>query len=209
MKQHNLSKRGLAERVRTALGVTALVAASVLCSVSSADAVDVGTLTSHAVIHARHVPEAVRNGVALRVGTMNQNQQLKLAINLPQRNQADLDQLLQQLYDPQSPNFGKYLTTEEFTARFGPTESDYDAVIAWAKANGLNVVATTPNRRIVNVEGTVASINKALNIELKTYQHPVEDRIFFAPDPEPTTLAWMCNCCRSSGSTTSRCRRRT
>ena len=184
MKNH--FKRRLAASIRTTLGVSALVAASVLCGVPTADAIDVGTLTSHTVMQARHVPEAVRTGVALRVGTLDESQHLSLAINLPHRNQADLDQLLKQLYDPQSANFRQYLSTEEFTSRFGPTQSDYDAVVAWAKANSLNIVATSSNRRILNVEGSVGAINQALGIQLKTYQHPTEERTFFASDAEPT-----------------------
>ena len=39
------------------------------------------------------------------------------------------------------PNYHHYLTPEQFTERFGPTEQDYQAVIAFAKANGLTVTA--------------------------------------------------------------------
>ena len=54
---------------------------------------------------------------------------MKLAIGLPLRNQEALTNLLQQLYDPSSPNYRHYLTPEEFTAQFGPTEQDYQKVI--------------------------------------------------------------------------------
>ena len=50
-----------------------------------------------------HVPEAVASGVAPLVGHIPSSQRLSLAIQLPLRNQAELDDLLQQLYDPQSP----------------------------------------------------------------------------------------------------------
>jgi len=57
---------------------------------------------------------------------------LKLAIGLPLRNQPALAQLLRQLSDPAHPNYRHYLTPAEFAARFGPTEPDYQAVIAFA-----------------------------------------------------------------------------
>ena len=57
------------------------------------------------------------------LGAMDRSQRLNLAISLPLRNQAALDDLLQQLYDPASPNYHHFLTPEEFTGRFGPSLS--------------------------------------------------------------------------------------
>ena len=67
--------------------------------------------------------------------------ELRLAIGLPLRNQADLAQYLRELYDPAHPNYRHYLTPEEFATRFGPTEEDYQAVTAFARNNGLMVGA--------------------------------------------------------------------
>src|ERR1035437_8807108 len=74
---------------------------------------------------------------------------LRLAIGFPLRTQAALDELLEQIYNPQSTNFHKFLKPDEFTARFGPTEQDYQAVIRFAEANGLTVVGKHPNRVVL------------------------------------------------------------
>ena len=66
-------------------------------------------------------------------GTTN----LSLAIGLPLRNQAALSNLLHQIHDPASPNYRHYLTPAQFTKMFGPTAQDYQALINFAKANGL------------------------------------------------------------------------
>jgi len=95
--------------------------------------------------------------------------------------------LLERLYDPQSPDYHHFLSVQEFTEEFGPTQQDYDAVVHFAQANGLTVTATVPNRRLVDVEGSVTSIGKALHVAMGVYQHPSENRTFFAPDREPTT----------------------
>ena len=42
------------------------------------------------------------------------------------------------------------------------------------------------NRVDLQVTGTVASIEKALNVTMGIYQHPTENRTYFAPDREPT-----------------------
>src|ERR1700676_2275619 len=60
----------------------------------------------HAML-APHIPGAVANGKAAMMGAVSPQQRLKLAIHLPLRNQAELTQLLQDLYDPKSPNFHK------------------------------------------------------------------------------------------------------
>jgi subtilase family serine protease len=69
---------------------------------------------------------------------------------------------------------------------FGPTEKDYATVVAFAKANGLEVTTTHPNRMLVDVRGTVANIQKAMHVTMHLYQHPKEARRFYAPSVEPS-----------------------
>lgn len=135
----------------------------------------------------RHVREVVSNDEAERVGQLPETQTLQLNIALPLRNEAELDKLLEELYDPQSPSYRRFLSVEEFTAQFGPSQEDYDAVIEFAEANGLTVTGTAPNRMIVDVVGPVAHIEQAFHVTMGVYQHPTEDRTFHAPDREPTT----------------------
>ena len=131
-----------------------------------------------------HIPEAVSH--LQPTGRFPGTNRLNLAIGLPLRNQAALDKLLQQIYDPASPNFRQYLTPEQFAERFGPTEQDYQAVIDFAKANGLTVTGTHPNRVMLDVSGTVADIERVFHVTMRTYRHPTENRTFFAPDAEPS-----------------------
>lgn len=120
------------------------------------------------------------------IGRMNPNQRLPLAIGLPVRDPAGLAQFLEDLYDPANPQFHRYLTPEEFTARFGPTEASYQAVVDFAQTHGLAVKATHPNRMLLDVEGAVADIEQALHVNMQVYQHPTEARVFFSADQEPT-----------------------
>jgi len=131
-----------------------------------------------------HVPAVVKT--LSPVGRPAAASNLNLAIGLPLRNHGELSNLLQQIYDPASPNFHHYLTPEQFTERFGPTEADYQAVIAFAKANGLRVTTTHPNRVLLDVSGQVADVERALHVTMRTYRHPTENRTFFAPDTEPS-----------------------
>ena len=131
-----------------------------------------------------HLPKAALG--LTPVESLPGTQRLPLAISLPLRNSNQLSDLIRQLYDPASPNYGQYLTPAQFTELFGPTEADYQAVINFAQTNGLTVTCLHPNRLIVDVEGAVSDIQKVFHVTLLNYQHPTEARKFFAPSVEPS-----------------------
>ena len=116
---------------------------------------------------------------------------LDLVIGLPLRNQDALTRLLKDLYDPSSPSYHHYLTPQEFTTRFGPTEKDYDAAIAFAKSQGFKVTQTHPNRMLVDVSGTATEVERAFGVSLGLYKHPTENRMFFAADKQPSVPAGL------------------
>jgi len=147
-----------------------------------------GIAAERQVLHG-HVPAAVARYNLQPTGQLPATKSLHLAIGLPLRNQAALTDLIQQLYDPASPNYHQYLTPEQFTEQFGPTEQDYQKVIAFAKRNGLTVTGTSANRVLLDVSGSVADIEKAFQVTMLTYRHPTENREFYAPDTEPTVDA--------------------
>ncbi|HUD83526.1 MAG TPA: choice-of-anchor tandem repeat GloVer-containing protein, partial [Candidatus Saccharimonadales bacterium] len=130
------------------------------------------------------LPAAVTNAAPLR--HFSRWARLNLTIGLPLRDRTGLTNLLQQLYDPASPNFRHFLTPEQFAQRFGPTEEDYQAVVSFAQSHGLVVTGRHPNRTLVNVRGPVAAVQRAFHVTLNEYQHPTEDRTFYAPDVEPS-----------------------
>ena len=133
-----------------------------------------------------HMRETVRNGHAQAIGRLPANQVMTLNIVLPLRNQAELDRLLSDIYDLNSPSYHHYLTVPEFTAQFGPSEADYDAVVRYAKANGFTVIGGSRDGMNVEIKGPVSAVQAAFHVNMHTYQHPTERRVFYAPDREPT-----------------------
>ena len=130
-----------------------------------------------------HVPEAVAASTAVR--SMPRSDRMTVAIGLPLRNQDELNTLLNQIVDPKSPNFRHYLTPAQFTERFGPTETDYQALTSFIEANGLSITGTHPNRMILDAGGTVAAIESAFHVNMMYWRHPTRGE-FFAPDREPS-----------------------
>jgi Pro-kumamolisin, activation domain/Viral BACON domain len=131
-----------------------------------------------------HVPAIVAKLTPL--GDLPATNELRLAIGLPLRDAPGLSHFLADVYNPASPNFRKFLTPAEFTARFGPTEKDYAAVENFARANGFKITGTHGNRLLLDVQAKTADIQRAFHINLKRFKHPNETRDFFAAVNEPT-----------------------
>jgi subtilase family serine protease len=146
--------------------------------------------TAQQILHG-HVPEAIARLHLQPIGRLAATNELWLAIGLPLRDRAGLENFVAQVSDPASPNFRHYLTREQLTARFGPTEQDYEAVKNFARTNGLAIAVTHDNRLVLDVTGPAAAVEKAFHITLRTYRHPTEARDFFAPDTEPMVDAAM------------------
>jgi subtilase family serine protease len=131
--------------------------------------------------------DVVRNGKAQAIGRLPANQVMTLDVVLPLRNQATLDRVVSDIYDPSSPSYHHYLTVPEFTAQFGPSQADYNAVVQYMKGNGFAVIGGTRDGMDVVVKGPVSAVQAAFHVSMHAYQHPTENRTFYAPDREPTT----------------------
>jgi subtilase family serine protease len=135
----------------------------------------------------RHVREVTRTGEAKPIGLLPSDQIMNLDVVLPLRDQAGLDAFVKELYDPSSPSYRHFLTVPEFTERFGPTQEDYDAVVRFAETHGFTVVGGSRDGMDVQIRGPVSAVEAAFHVSMRNYQHPTENRTFYAPDREPTT----------------------
>jgi len=131
-----------------------------------------------------HVPQVVSQLAS--TGRLAGTNHLHMAIGLALRNQDGLQALLDQINDPASSNYHHYLTPDQFTAQFGPTEKDYQAVIDYATANGFTVLARHDNRTLLEVDAISTNVERAFNVHLRTYHLSAENRDFYAPDTEPS-----------------------
>jgi len=93
--------------------------------------------------------------------------------------QAALEKLLAAQQDPASPQFHRWLTPEEFGARFGMPQSDIDKVQAWLEQQGLTVDRVARSRNSIRFSGTVAQVEQAFRTELRRYNRAGAEH--FAP----------------------------
>jgi len=123
----------------------------------------------NASVSQSNTPHEVTNGSAQLLGAYSPEAKLRLAIGLKPPHMAEEEDFLKQLQDKSSPNFHKYLTPEEWNARFAPSAADEKAVVDWATQQGLTITGRYPNRLMVNVEGTVDTIQKAFRTTINSY----------------------------------------
>ena len=133
-----------------------------------------------------HVRDVTVNGQAEAVGVLPTDQVMRVDVVLPLRNEADLQSFIQEVNDPTHPNYHRFLAPGDFAAKYGPTQEDWDALVAFAEAHGFQVTGGSLGARDLHLQGTVATIEQAFNLTLRVYQHPTENRTFYAPDREPT-----------------------
>jgi len=159
--------------------VFSLTLVAVLAIVSVASQAAQPTMT-------RHTRDVVVNGEAQSFGRMPATQTMNITVSLALRHAPELDNFLEDVYDPSSANFRHFVTPEEFAERFGPSQEDWDATVRWAKQNGFKIIGGTREGRALELKGTVAQVERAFNVKMGVYQNSEEKRRFFAPDREPS-----------------------
>jgi streptogramin lyase len=120
---------------------------------------------------------------ATLVGPLPGATPLTVGIGLPL--QGDPQSFIQQLYDPTSPNFGKYLTPDGFGAAYGVTQTIYNNLIAFIQTKGLTIAKTYSGRHLLMVKGTAAAIESTFFVTLNVYKRP-DGTTFYAPANEPS-----------------------
>ena len=131
-----------------------------------------------ALAHSAAPADVLRGAKAL--GAVPADQTLQLALTLPLRNQAGLDSLLKRQYTPGDPLYHRFLTRDQFTAQFGPTEDDYETAARWAKSQGLTVTGTSATRTLLNVSGSASRVQTAFAVTMNHYRMPSGRTVYAA-----------------------------
>ena len=130
-----------------------------------------------------HPPQLVQDGTAQLAGPFASSQKLRLVIGLQPPNVAEEEKFLADLQNKASPQFHRFLTADQWNQRFAPSVKDEQAVVDWAKSQGLTVTNRYPNRLLVDVEAPVSVIQSALGVTINSYK--VNSETFFSNDQPP------------------------
>ncbi|MEV4603244.1 S53 family peptidase [Amycolatopsis sp. NPDC049253] len=109
-------------------------------------------------------------------------------VYLAGRDPAGLAASAADVSDPDSKNYGRYLSTAQALSRFGPTPQQADRVSGWLASNDLHVTART--RNYVTFEGPAAAVDSAFAVKLTSYtRHGTTYRSAGEPPSVPASMA--------------------
>ena len=80
---------------------------------------------------------------------------LLLQLRRAPEQEAALQRYLDEVQDPTSANFHKWLTAEQFGQQFGVAQQDLDTITRWLESHGFSVNLVYPNRMVIDFSGTV------------------------------------------------------
>ena len=113
-----------------------------------------------------------------------------LLLHRSSENQAAFTSYLEQLNDPASPNFHKWLTNAEIGANYGPSSEDLARVSEWLAEKGVTAHPTSPDGTTMEFEGTVGQVSRAFHTSIHNLNVRGEQRFANVSDPEiPAALS--------------------
>jgi subtilase family serine protease len=119
------------------------------------------------------------------VSPMDPQTQISVALVLPLSDAKGAADLVRRLSDRNDPNYKKFLTPQEFAARYGGNAEDFATLKEWAATNGLTVVHESLARTILTVRGSVQRFQELFTTQLNNYRGP-DGREFYSAVSRPT-----------------------
>ncbi|HTV33548.1 MAG TPA: S53 family peptidase [Methylocella sp.] len=96
------------------------------------------------------------------------------------------------MHDPKAPEFHKWLSAQEFGARFGVATSDLETLQRWLAGHGFQVNYVYPSRMIIDFSGTAGLVKVAFHTKIHRLEVNGVAHIANASDPSiPAALRPM------------------
>ena len=113
-----------------------------------------------------------------------------LSLRLSSDKQGTLENFLAEQQDPSSPNFHRWLTPEEFGARFGPLPEDLATLTNWLRSQGFSIDEVAKGGTWINFSGTAGQVETAFQTKMRNFNVNGRLRHANATDPAiPLALA--------------------
>jgi hypothetical protein len=103
------------------------------------------------------------------------------------RDRPGLDAMIAAQQDPRSPRFRRWLDPTEIADRFGPRREHYERVRRWFVDRGFGVVADSPYRIALALEGNARLVADALGAPIGVFRY--RGQLYHAPLAEPALPA--------------------
>jgi len=138
---------------------------------------------------------AVVQGLAQDQGEVSSSlvmPRMSLHFSLTSAQQADLNQFLTSVQQRHNANYHKFLTPEQYAARFGVNSADLEKVTTWLENNGFTNVQVARSHGWVSFNGTAGQVQQAFHTSVHKYALNGEAHFANAADPQlPQALQSM------------------
>ena len=125
--------------------------------------------SERATIRGTHPPMARAENEVGRVPSGMKLQGISIVFSHTAAQEADLQNLIAAQQDPTSPLYHKWLTPDEFAARFGVADADIASVQSWLEQQGFSIDGVSRSTNRISFSGTVQQAEAAFGTELHYY----------------------------------------
>jgi pro-kumamolisin-like protein/MBG domain-containing protein len=91
---------------------------------------------------------------------------LYLVLQRTPEQQAELDNLIARQQQPTAPEYHKWLTPQEFGARFGASPEDIAKITMWLESRGLRVNGAMNNNMFIDFSATAGQVREVFRAEM-------------------------------------------
>ncbi len=113
-----------------------------------------------------------------------------LQLQRPPELEKQLEHFIDELHNPDSPNFHKWLTAQQFGEAFGLAQQDVDSITRWLESHGFTVNVVYPSGVVIDFSGTAAQVREAFHTEMRRLEIKGLAHIANLRDPQiPAALA--------------------
>ncbi|MCJ1435182.1 hypothetical protein MMC27_004553 [Xylographa pallens] len=98
---------------------------------------------------------------------------LPVRIGLMQSNLDRGHDILMDIADPSSENYGKHWTAKQIADTFAPSQESVDTVVEWLEESGIETsrLSLSPGRNWLSFDASIAEVESLLQTEYKFYAH--------------------------------------
>src|SRR5712664_1653961 len=120
-------------------------------------------------------------------GAVSNATPMKRMLLLVQRSpeqEAALQQLMAEQMSNESPNFHKWLTSQQFGQQFGPADADIQTVTGWLASQGFSEIKVAPGRNVIEFGGNVGQVRNTFRTDIHKFVVNGENRQANLSDPQ-------------------------
>jgi regulation of enolase protein 1 (concanavalin A-like superfamily) len=135
-------------------------------------------------------PEVQAKSDRGRVAEEFRIEHMLLQLRRPSERESALAQFVEDLQNPASSNYHRWITALEFGERFGPAEKDLNTIVQWLESHGFRVNIIYPSGMVIDFSGTAAQVRSTFQTEIHKFIIKGKTHIANTADPQiPAALA--------------------